>query len=215
VRFGRLPSVLVAVVLALTVIAGVGTLIGTQIAERTNALPQYQAAIEKKIGRVQEVTVGHADSLIATVSGAFKRRGPGAGPAHVWGLCLVAPDGEGADAGRAVQEAPVTPVALGLRFLAPVISPPVTTGLVLVVAIFIGAFVCTRHWLHWFTSSGDEDAHESRGTTAFAASTFSQLIEHLLVLDHGLDPSGRSFPARAESSGSGRAGSIAGLILHN
>jgi hypothetical protein len=195
-------------------IAGVGTLIGTQIAERANGLPQYQAAIEKKIGRVQEVTVGRADSLIATVSGAFKRRGP-AQAQHTSGGSASSRPTERAPMPVAVQEPPVTPVALGLRFRAPVISPLVTTGLVLVVAIFIGAFDCTRHWLHWFTSSGDEDAHESRGTTAFAASTFSQLIEHLLLLDHGLDSSGRSFPARAESSGSGRAGSIPGLNLHN
>jgi predicted PurR-regulated permease PerM len=35
------PSVLVAVLLALTLIAGMGTLTGTQIAQLANELPQY------------------------------------------------------------------------------------------------------------------------------------------------------------------------------
>ncbi|MGF7000215.1 hypothetical protein P3T25_008604 [Paraburkholderia sp. GAS32] len=45
---GQLPSVVVAVLLALTLIAGVGTLLGAQIAQLATEAPQYQAAIEKR-----------------------------------------------------------------------------------------------------------------------------------------------------------------------
>jgi predicted PurR-regulated permease PerM len=91
--------VLVAVLLALTLIAGMGTLTGTQIAQLANELPQYQAAIEKKIGRVQEVTIGRADTLFANITNAFKR----VTPAHK-GTCRET----GTDAGRSPGAARVS-----------------------------------------------------------------------------------------------------------
>lgn len=135
-KLGKLPSVLVAVLLALTVIAGMGTLIGTQIAQLANELPQYQAAVEKKIGRVQEVTIGRADTLFANITNAFKRVTP-AHKENVPGNPGSAHPSEKAPMPVAVQEPPVSPVALAQRFLAPVLSPLETTGIVLVVAVFI------------------------------------------------------------------------------
>ncbi|HEX2942933.1 MAG TPA: AI-2E family transporter, partial [Rhodopila sp.] len=51
--FGRVMSVLVAVLLALGVILALGGLIGTQIADLAQAVPQYASTIESKLDTVQ------------------------------------------------------------------------------------------------------------------------------------------------------------------
>lgn len=79
-RLGKLPSVLIAAVLSLAVIGGIGTLIGAQVVQLGADLLRYQAAIETKIQRVQGITVGRADDLLASASNLFKRATPASKP---------------------------------------------------------------------------------------------------------------------------------------
>lgn len=135
-RLGKLPSVLIAAVLSLAVMGGIGTLIGAQVAQLGADLPRYQAAIETKIQRVQGMTVGRVDDLLASASNFFKRATPVPKPGTTTG------PGAPKQQDRlpipvAVQEPAPTPFALAQRFLSPVISPLETAGIVLVVAIFI------------------------------------------------------------------------------
>ena len=56
-----MPSIFVAVLVALASLLAVGALIGAQLVQLAGDLPQYQVAIEQKIETVQEKTVGRAD----------------------------------------------------------------------------------------------------------------------------------------------------------
>ena len=53
IHFGRVSSVLVAVMLALGIAVALGGLIGTQIAELAQDVPQYATTIQSKIDTVQ------------------------------------------------------------------------------------------------------------------------------------------------------------------
>jgi predicted PurR-regulated permease PerM len=63
-RFGRVPAVLLAVIMALSVILGFGGAIGSQVAQLATNIPQYAVTIEKKVDTVRAYTVGR----IATAS---------------------------------------------------------------------------------------------------------------------------------------------------
>lgn len=68
IKLGRVPSVIVAVLLALAVIGGIGTLIGTQVAGLAGDLPQYQATVSKKFAGLQKGWLGDANRVIAKLS---------------------------------------------------------------------------------------------------------------------------------------------------
>ena len=68
IKLGRVPSVIVAVLLALAVIGGIGALIGTQVAGLAGNLPQYQATVQKKFAGLQEGWLGEANRIIAKFS---------------------------------------------------------------------------------------------------------------------------------------------------
>jgi predicted PurR-regulated permease PerM len=135
-HFGQLPSIFVAVLLAVITLLAVSTLIGAQIAQLAGSLPQYQAAIERKVETVQEKTVGRADALLSRAATALAR---------------VAPDRAAVphEAGRSqkptvaaplpveVHEPIPSPLQLAQRVFSPVVGPLETMFIVLVVTIFI------------------------------------------------------------------------------
>jgi predicted PurR-regulated permease PerM len=136
-RFGQVPSVIVAVMIALTLLTGVGALIGAQVAQLASDLPKYQVAIERKIDTVQSVTIGRADAYLGRASTALKRLSPAREQEP-------RKDDNSPSSSPIDQPMPVevhepspSPLELAQRFLSPVISPLETTGIVLVVAIFI------------------------------------------------------------------------------
>src|ERR1700720_1075521 len=57
VWLGRILSVVLAVVLALGLILAFGSAIGTQVAQLSGNLPQYQTTIETKITRLRNATI--------------------------------------------------------------------------------------------------------------------------------------------------------------
>jgi predicted PurR-regulated permease PerM len=136
IKLGRIPSVVLAVAIALVAMGGIGTLIGPQVAQLARELPHYQVAIEKKLERVHEVTVGRADALLGSASNLLKRVVPARqrNAANVSGLSRPA---DKAPMPVAVQEPPPSPFSLAQRFLSSVASPVETVGIVVVIAIFI------------------------------------------------------------------------------
>jgi predicted PurR-regulated permease PerM len=135
-RLGQVPSVIVAVLVALSVLTAVGTLIGAQVAQLAGDLPQYQVAVERKIESVQKKTIGRADEFLGRAATALKRLSPAREQeAHKDENPAASP----IDAPMPVEvhEPSPSPLELAQRFLSPVISPLETTGIVLVVAIFI------------------------------------------------------------------------------
>ena len=134
VRLPKVPAVLVSVVLALAVILLLGALIGTQLADLAQNARAYQATIGAKIEGIQGLAVDATDRLVADLHHiGHHHAAPGAAPPS-----LGAPQrGNHAPTPvTIVQDAP-SPVALASRFLAPILAPIETIGIVFVVAIFI------------------------------------------------------------------------------
>src|SRR5579864_272737 len=67
-RIGEVPSVFIAVALALGVILGIGGLIGTQLADLAQNAPRYQAEIQRKFGAVR----GFLTHSISGLTGSIK-----------------------------------------------------------------------------------------------------------------------------------------------
>jgi predicted PurR-regulated permease PerM len=132
---GHVPSVIASVLVALLVVAATSVLIGAQIAQLAGDLPRYELAVERKAKTLHEETIGRADALLRRATGALRYIAP-------------APKQQGSDdrsatpSGRpplSVEVLEPKPSSLKLiqRFLAPVVSPIETAGIVAVVAIFI------------------------------------------------------------------------------
>ena len=135
-HLGRVPSVLLAVILALAVILGFGGVIGSQVAQLATNIPQYAATIETKVDTIRDYTVGRIDRLAASL-----------GHRAIPLTASQIPPGNLAPAGRnpgrpetephAATSAAASPLELAERYLSPALSPLATTGIVFVVAIFI------------------------------------------------------------------------------
>lgn len=138
-RLGRVPAVLVAVLLALGVILGVGGVIGAQVAGLAGDIPRFASTIQDKIQSVQGVTVGRLSALAGRMSRQIERSSHVAVPPSP----AVGPKTD-APSPPAVKPLPVevhqpdpSATELAQRVLAPILSPLATTGIVVVVAIFI------------------------------------------------------------------------------
>ncbi|CAD6553224.1 hypothetical protein LMG27952_05408 [Paraburkholderia hiiakae] len=136
IRLGRVLSVAIAVAIALAAMGGTGSLIGAQLAQLAGELPQYQVAIEKKIERVQEATIGRADELLGSASKLLNRGAPRREKNTASANGLSKPS-DGAPTPVAIQQSPTSSISLVPQFLSSVASPVATAGIVLVVTIFI------------------------------------------------------------------------------
>ncbi|MCY0385734.1 AI-2E family transporter [Robbsia sp. Bb-Pol-6] len=134
-HFGQVPSVIVAVFATLGVIVSIGVLIGLQVVQLSGDLPHYQRAVERKIQNLERHTVGRANAILNKASNDLKRISPA--PTHdADGRSRLASSGDGRVQVE-VHEPPPSPIGLAQQLLSLVIGPVETTGIVLVVAIFI------------------------------------------------------------------------------
>ncbi|MBS0644649.1 MAG: AI-2E family transporter [Acetobacteraceae bacterium] len=127
IYLGRVPSVLVAVILALGVILGVGGLLGTQVAALAPNLPTYVTRIQGKIDSLQNVTLSQANVLLhrlgqATTSKPAEQSTSAPGPAPVPVI---------------VRQPDPTPLEIAEKLIAPIVNPLATMAIVLIVTIFI------------------------------------------------------------------------------
>jgi predicted PurR-regulated permease PerM len=136
IKLGRVPSVIVAVLLALAVLGGIGAVIGTQVAGLAGNLPQYQTTVQKKFAGLQQGWLGEANRVIAKFSHQVQdvtQKADAAG--------TTAETGPAGDTPKAqlvrVQEPELSPLALAEKVLGPVVSPLTDVGIVLVVVVFL------------------------------------------------------------------------------
>ncbi len=137
-RFGRVPAVLLAVIMALSLILGFGGAIGSQVAQLATNIPQYAVTIEKKVDTLRAYSVGRIASLVDRLGHQdapldTSQIPPGTRPPAASSPAKTNSETAPAAAGAAAA----SPVALAERYLSPALSPLVTTGIVFVVAIFI------------------------------------------------------------------------------
>ena len=136
-HLGRVPSVLVAVVVALGLILSLGGLIGTQVAELAGQIPRYQTTIERKVEIVRGVTLGRLSELMRGVGQQLA----GGGAPHT--TTPVGPTSEtSAESGPKpipveVHQPSSSPMELAEQVLAPVLGPLSTTAIVFIFSTFI------------------------------------------------------------------------------
>ena len=139
-HFARVPAVLLAVVLALSVILGLAGVIGAQVAGLATALPSYADTIQDKVQALQGVTVGRLSGMLDRLAHQSASGRPAASSAN--GDPSAAREPAAADAPpkpipvEIHQPAP-SPSEMARRLLGPLISPLATAGIVFVVVVFI------------------------------------------------------------------------------
>ncbi len=136
IRLGRVPSVIVAVLLALAVVGGIGAVIGTQVAGLAGNLPQYQSTVQKKFAGLQHGWLGEANKLLQKFNHQVQDVTEKADAAGTTAETGPAGDTPKAQLVR-VQEPELSPLALAEKVLGPVVSPLTDVGIVLVVVVFL------------------------------------------------------------------------------
>jgi len=135
----RVPSVVLSILLALTVIGALGTLIGSQAARLTVDAPRYAEAIEQKIEGAQALATSRLGFLVRAFGA------PGETAAAPQAESLPAARGR-ARANTPAQQTPVlvelarprtSALTVARTILEPVLGPLETTFIVLIVAVFI------------------------------------------------------------------------------
>ena len=135
-HLGRVPAVLVAMMLALTVIVGVGGVIGSQVAQLATNIPQYGVTIERKIDTIRDYTIGSINRLAASLGHRSTPLNASQIPPKNQTPAGRSPGGPLAEPQTGVPTA-TSPLELAERYLFPALSPLATMGIVFVVAIFI------------------------------------------------------------------------------
>jgi predicted PurR-regulated permease PerM len=128
----RVPASVAAVILALSIIVGIGTMIGSQIADLAGQLPTYETSIQAKLTRLREVTFAPLAHAIAHFQ------------AHPEQPPTVDQSSNSSDANQdqpkpvpvQVQQPPLTPLQVGEKFIAPILHPIATIIIMLVVTLF-------------------------------------------------------------------------------
>jgi predicted PurR-regulated permease PerM len=129
IHLGRVLSVIVAVLLALSIIMALGGLIGAQIAELAQDVPQYASTVRSKIDTVQ----GFASAKMNLVIGRLGQQlDPTPKPQP-----KSAKPGEQKPMQVEVHQPDPTPIQIAERIITPIVDPLSTTAIVLIVAIFV------------------------------------------------------------------------------
>jgi predicted PurR-regulated permease PerM len=141
-HINRVLAVIAVVVLAFSVILGIGGLIGSQLAQLAENLPGYQANITEKIHSLRDTTtssgvVGRAATMLSDLGNEITKPREKVGRPATNGPAAILPGIQ--------QQKPVpveirssdpTPVPLILQLAGPLLQPLATAGIVVVFVIF-------------------------------------------------------------------------------
>jgi predicted PurR-regulated permease PerM len=137
---GRVPSVIVAVLVTLGIILSLGGVIGFQLAGLATDLPRYQSTIRDKVGSLREGSaIGRLPELLKDFGRQFDRavaETPQAPPASAGASAPPAPE-EVRPMPVEVHQPDPTPAQVARNVLLPLLEPLATTGIVFVVLVFI------------------------------------------------------------------------------
>ena len=136
-HFGRVPAVAVTVLLAFLVIFSVGTLIGSQLTQLAEELPQYQTNITQKIHSIQTIgsgsgVVGRASAMLKTLGNEIAKtdntpKAPSSKLQSVQGQQPVPVE---------IRQPEPTKLDIIQNIIGPLLQPLATTGIVIVFVIF-------------------------------------------------------------------------------
>ncbi len=138
-HLGRVPSVIIAVLVALGIILSLGAVIGFQLAGLAGDLPRYQTTIEDKVGSLREGTLGKFPGLLKDFGRRFDQAvaepPPEQAPASP--SATTPPPEEPKPMPVEVHEPDPTPAQVARNVLVPLLEPLATMGIVFVVLVFI------------------------------------------------------------------------------
>jgi predicted PurR-regulated permease PerM len=129
IHLGRVLSVIVAVLLALSIILALGGLIGAQFAGLAQDVPQYASTIRSKLESVQAFASTRMNFVIGRFGQQFE---PPAPPKQ-----KTTNPTEQKPMQVEVHQPDPTPFQLAERILIPIVDPLSTTAIVLIVSIFV------------------------------------------------------------------------------
>jgi predicted PurR-regulated permease PerM len=136
IGLGQTPSVLVAVLASALAVTAAAVVLGTQVLRMAASLPHYEKTIQQKLHNLDEMTVGRLNALTSEASRLIESHPPGDGS--------IAPTRMGDLATGSTSPVPVelrqpqpAPFAVIARVLASVWAPIESTGIVLVVLVFV------------------------------------------------------------------------------
>jgi len=133
IHLGKVPSVLLGVIMALGIILAIGAVIGEQIAQLSGDIPKYATTVEAKIARVRTYTVGRLENLADRIGPQAAVPHPEQGaPGPYTVPTIAAPKA----AAPQITQSGSSPWELAERYLTSVLSPLATIGIVFVVAVF-------------------------------------------------------------------------------
>ena len=141
-RVGRVPSVFIAVLLAIVLIFAIGTLIGEQMGQLADNLPQYQDTINQKIRSLRGTAaanglLGRTSSLLNNVRNEISKPAKGSPAAS---HPAASPLGAGPTQKPVpveIREPPPAPLQAVENLIEPLLTPLAMAGIVIVFLIFI------------------------------------------------------------------------------
>jgi predicted PurR-regulated permease PerM len=133
IGLGRVPSVLVAVLISAFVVAAAAGVLGSQVLRMAASLPQYERNIQQKLRNLDDMTVGRFNALTSEASRLIESPPKSVGS--------TVPSGTGSSAAAPIpvelhQPRPA-PLQIIAKLLASVWVPIESTGIVLVVLVFV------------------------------------------------------------------------------
>jgi predicted PurR-regulated permease PerM len=136
-HLGRVPSALLAVVLALGIILMFGTVIGTQLAELAQEVPRYASSVERKVEMLQSHTLGRITTVMRRLGHELDSASALKNPSSGAATPSASPGEEQKSIPVEVHEPQPSSVQLAQRIISPIVAPLATTAIVFIVAIFI------------------------------------------------------------------------------
>jgi predicted PurR-regulated permease PerM len=134
IGLSQTPSVLVAVLTSALVVTAAAGVLGTQVVRMAASLPQYERTIQQKLRNLDEVTVGRLNALTSEASRLIESHPMSSGSP-------VASAGELVSGAAPIpvelHQPRATPWQIIERVLASIWAPIESTGIVLVVLVFV------------------------------------------------------------------------------
>ena len=137
-RAGKVPSVLLAVALAFAILAGLGALIGKQVAVLSANLPQYQLVIGKKLDSLRTSDIGKnmVEKAANALEGLNDKLSP-TPPAAAAPAAVLKAQASPEPVPVEVRQPPPGPVQIIESILSALLPPLATAGIVIIFVVFI------------------------------------------------------------------------------
>ena len=179
----RLLAVGLTVMMTVGVLAALATLIGVQVADLAGDVPRYQRTIERKLEGLRESPAGRLTEYVANIGRAIHS----AGTAEQSEKAAPGPEKADPEPKPVVVEPrqpPPGPLEMAEKVLAPVMQPLATTGIVVVVLLFV---LMQREDLRdrMIRLAGSSDLHRTTVAMDDAARRLSRYFVAQLALNTG------------------------------